>query len=418
MISPVDLRTLELIGWNGHTERETPAEHLTTWQLARVRNLIPYLQANSRHYEKWLSGVDAFHIGSLEAFFCLPFTFSADVRTAPESFLCTAARHVLRVATVPTSGSTGEPKRFSFTERDLERTLDFFACGMRSLTGAGRHVAILLSSPTRDSIASLLQEALGRIGATSSLYGRPVDMDEAALAVKGAHCFVGLPADLLRLCRTHPELRPESVLLTADYISRVAVRDIERTWGCRTHAHYGMTEVGYGLAVQCSCGGGHHVRHADVLVEIVDPRDGSPLPAGEEGEVVVTTLGHEAMPLLRYRTGDRASLEVTPCPCGGLLPRLGRILGRIDGSVDLGGKTITQEELDEMVYASEAVRDYRAKLRQADGGVLSLAVDMDTCMDRGAFERQLRELLPCRLEFSYGTLPPAGNAEKRRIELL
>ena len=419
MISPVDLRTLELTGWGDRAADVSQSEWLAAWQLAKVRNMIPYMRANSDYYAKSLSGVDESSIDSAEAFFCLPFTLPADVRTAPGSFLCTAARGVRRVATVPTSGSTGEPKRFSFTGRDIERTLDFFTHGMRSLTGEGKHVAILLSSATRDSIAALLVEALGRIGATASLYGRPLDMDEAAKVVGEAHCLVGLPADLLRLCRTHPELRPESVLLTADYIPRIAVLDIERTWGCKTYAHYGMTEVGYGLAVQCSCGGAHHLRHADVLVEVVDPHSGAPLPAGEEGEVVVTTFTHEAMPLLRYRTGDRASLEITPCPCGGLLPRLGRLTERIDGMVDLGGRETTQEELDEMVYACAAVRDYRAQLRrEGDDCTLLLFVEADARIDRGAFERRMRALLPCRLEFSYDSLPPAGGVAKRRIEIL
>ena len=415
MISPVDLRTMELTGIPpaGRT-----GEALVRWQLAQVRGLIAYLRSNT-FYEERLANIDEACIVAPGDLARLPFTCAGEVRTDPESLLCVPARAVHRIATIRTSGSTGEPKRFFFTEADLARTLDFFATGMRSLTGPGKRVAILLSSDVPDSIASLLQTALRRIGAQATIHGHIFDLGTAAEAVQGAHCLVGLPSELLRLCRRYPALRPESVLLTADYVPEVVRRDLESSWRCRTFSHYGMTETGYGLAVQCDCCSAHHLRHADVLVEVVDPVSGRRLPAGEDGEVVVTTFSHEAMPLLRYRTGDLASLDIGTCPCGGVLPRLGRIKGRIADAVNLGGFYLTPGELDETIYGCGGVRDYRASVRDVGTEtVLSVVVDAEAETDHRTLERLLRGRLPeaVVLELTYEALPSSEGVKKRRIE--
>jgi phenylacetate-coenzyme A ligase PaaK-like adenylate-forming protein len=92
-----------------------------------------------------------------------------------------------------------------------------------------------------------------------------------------------------------------------------------------------MTETGFGLAVDCRCRDGMHLRDDEFYVEIIDPKTLQPLPDGEMGEIVLTSLKERAMPLIRYRTGDIGTLLTTPCTCGGALPRLGRVEGRLSG---------------------------------------------------------------------------------------
>ncbi len=120
--------------------------------------------------------------------------------------------------------------------------------------------------------------------------------------------LVGLPGQVLALVR-HPAAimlppgRIRSVLLSADYVPDAVVREIGRVWGCPVFNHYGMTEMGLGGGVDCRALTGYHLREADLYFEIVDPVDGRPLPEGESGEVVFTTLTRRGMPLIRYRTG-------------------------------------------------------------------------------------------------------------------
>ncbi len=101
--------------------------------------------------------------------------------------------------------------------------------------------------------------------------------------------------------------------------------------------HYGMTEMGLGGGVDCRALTGYHLREADLYFEIVDPVDGRPLPDGEPGEVVFTTLTRRGMPLIRYRTGDLARFLPGSCPCGTVLRRLDHVQGRLAGRVKVGG---------------------------------------------------------------------------------
>ncbi len=184
-----------------------------------------------------------------------------------------------------------------------------------------------------DSIGDLLQKGLSRIGTSSRIYGNIKDADHAAVRAEEFDCMVGLPAEMLYLARTAPNLRPDTVLLSADYVPEAIIQALEFNWQCRVFTHYGMTETGYGGGVQCGARKAYHLRDADLLVEIVDPDTGSPLPPSRTGEVVLSTLQNEAMPLIRYRTGDLAKMAVDPCPCGASLHRLDKVSGRLINSV-------------------------------------------------------------------------------------
>jgi phenylacetate-coenzyme A ligase PaaK-like adenylate-forming protein len=120
----------------------------------------------------------------------------------------------------------------------------------------------------------------------------------------------------------------KAILLSAEYVSDENVRIIEEIWDCKVFEHYGMTEMGLGGAMACETRIGYHPREADLIFEIIDPESGAALPDGEYGEIVFTTLTREAMPLVRYRTGDFSRFIPEPCPCGSKLKRLDRVANR------------------------------------------------------------------------------------------
>ncbi|MBQ8264845.1 MAG: hypothetical protein IJY96_08750, partial [Oscillospiraceae bacterium] len=105
-----------------------------------------------------------------------------------------------------------------------------------------------------------------------------------------------------------PELKPRTVLLSADYVPEAVYPFLEKQWGCRVLGHFGMTETCFGGAVECLLHRGMYLRRNELYAEIIDPHSGRLLPHGETGELVLTTLRREAMPLIRYRTGDYARL--------------------------------------------------------------------------------------------------------------
>ena len=286
------------------------------------------------------------------------FTTAEDLLRHGADYVCLSQRDIARIVTLRSSGSTGEAKRLCFSAGDLERTTEFFRSGMAHIARRGARVAICLGSLSPNGLGRLLEEGLTRLGTKPTLLGAVTDYAHTAEALKELRpdCIIGLPVPLRRLCLMLPTLSPETVLLSGDYIAVPLRETIERVWGCKVFEHYGMTESGLGLAVQCSERDGRHIRADELSVEIVDSETGEVLPDGDWGEVVFTTLKREAMPLTRYRTGDYSRLMTGVCPCGNPTPRLDRILGRIAERK----KLVSVYELDDRLLGYDGLADYEA----------------------------------------------------------
>ena len=132
---------------------------------------------------------------------------------------------------------------------------------------------------------------------------------------------------------------------------------------------YGLSEIiGPGVAVQCrEVREGSHVNEDHFLAEVVDPETGEPLPDGAEGELVFSTLTKEALPLLRYRTGDIASLDPAPCACGRTLARMGTVRGRRDDMLIVRGVNLYPSEIEHALLHVEGVAPHYQLVRRAPG---------------------------------------------------
>jgi phenylacetate-coenzyme A ligase PaaK-like adenylate-forming protein len=274
------------------------------------------------------------------------------------------------VVTLASSGTTAPAKRLHFTAEELELTVDFFHHGMSTLVEPGDRVLILMPGELPGSVGDLLVKGLGRMDVEGIIHW-PVGAAEeviAGIAARQIDTLVGLSGQVLALVR-HPAAsllpagRIRSVLLSADYVPNAVVREIRRIWECPVFNHYGMTEMGLGGGVDCRALSGYHLREADLYFEIVDPVDGHPLPDGETGEVVFTTLTRRGMPLIRYRTGDLAAFLLEQCPCGTVLRRFGHVQGRLSGRVNLGdGLSLDSADLDEALYPLPRLINYHAEI--------------------------------------------------------
>jgi phenylacetate-coenzyme A ligase PaaK-like adenylate-forming protein len=182
--------------------------------------------------------------------------------------------------------------------------------------------------------------------------------------------------------------------LSTDYVPRAVVREVGRLWDCDVFEHYGMTEMGLGGGVDCAVHAGYHMREADLYFEIIDPITGGVLPEGEEGEVVVTTLTREGMPLIRYRTGDISCFIPGPCPCGTVLRRMERVAGRKNGRVILcGDHSFTLADLDEAIFSVAKVIDLTAAVDKTQGATrLIITVEIIGQVD-ASLSRAINEAL-------------------------
>ena len=364
-------------------EQDISREEMESWQLEQVNRQIAWAAANCSFYRK-LAGV---RLSSLSDLAKLPFTGAADIIERGEDMICVPAASVQRIVSLRTSGTSGPWKRLHFTAADLEQTVAFFQVGMGYMCAPGDRVMICMPGVAEDGVGQLLAKGLRRLGAEPLLFGPITDYEAAAdfLRRQHPHTIAGIPAQVRRLCLTAPESPPVNVLLSTDRVSPVLRRTIERIWSCQVFEHYGLTESGLGCAVECPAHDGLHLRHDALYVEIVDHETGGPLPAGEWGEIVLTTLGRRAMPLLRYRTGDKGRLLDHTCGCGCRLPRLDTVAGRFRELA----RPYSVYELDDLLLAEDRVLDYTASLQ---GMELRLEVAGDAALARSLAAQTWPEL--------------------------
>lgn len=348
---------------------------LEAYQLARLRETVACVRVRNPFYRERFKALPEGFPHRLADMAQAPFATADDLRQDPMAFLCVSQSQVARAVTLRTSGTTDRPKRLFFTEADLERTIDFFHHGMSTLVKPGWRVLILMPGELPGSVGDLLVKGLARMDVTGIVHGLVTDPEKTLRKIVDFEIdsLVGLPVQVLGLARNDgaarlPAGRIKSVLLSADYVPDAVVSAIGKAWGCPVFSHYGMTETGLGGGVECEALEGYHLREADLLFEIIDSETGQPAAHDAPGEVVITTLTREAMPLVRYRTDDLAAWLSGACPCGSVLRRMGKVSGRRASDIRLGDDTrLHLPTLDEAVFAVDGVLDYRVEIRSANG---------------------------------------------------
>ncbi len=320
---------VSLDSWIGRqTGLDTPVDpqQLYRWQLAALRQQAQYAADFSVFYHHLYQGADFCHPETL------PLLSAAALQQESNHFVCVAQSDIKKAIALTSSGTMDKPKRIYFSAEDLARTRDFFAVGFAAMFRPRDTVLVCMNGDGEDNLAGMIAQALAENGAFPYVLGEFADSKPAAAIARAMQPqgIIGLPRQILALCRTAPELTPDTVLLSGENVPDGLRQELAACWRCRVLAHWGMRETGLGGALECLPGAGYHLRHADLLVQIIDPATGELLPPGAEGEIVVSTLNRRAMPLLRYRTGDISRLLEGECPgCGSRLPRLAAIGGHL-----------------------------------------------------------------------------------------
>ncbi len=304
------------------------------------------------------------HLDSLEELSTLPFTTEEDLARSAAGLLLCSQSEVSRVLSDATSGTTGAAKRVFYTEGDCERTVQLFLAGLGELIFPGSVTMICFPFSGPFGLGELIAEAVTRLGARPLRLGAGLSYGELAgvLARERPDSFVGMPVQLLSLLRVCGRGSLRRALVSGDACPETVIAGCEAILGTKLFPHYGSREMALGGAICCPAHEGMHLRENHVIAEIVDEH-GRPLPPGEWGELVITTVGMEAMPLIRYRSGDYTRVLSGPCPCGSRVLRLDAVR-RLDADPELAA-------LDEKLFRLPFVADYRAARR---GGKLYLKI--------------------------------------------
>jgi len=367
------IKTTSLEPWikrkiTGDSSGALTRKQIEDYQLVKLQETLDWVNSKSRFYTRLYSGLDC-KISSFQDMDKLPFTTSENLKDDPLDFLCVSQNDVNRIVTLQSSGTTGNPKRLFFTEADQELTIDFFHYGIFTLVSPGDRVLILLPGDIPGSVGDLLRIGLERGGITGIVHGLVTNPEGTLEQIKrdNINVLIGIPTQVLSLARFKESqgssfsLSLKSILLSTDYVPSAIVQELERTWGCKVFNHYGMTEMGLGVGLECEGFCGYHLREADLYIEIIDPSSGLPVVDGQLGEIVFTTLTRSAMPLIRYRTGDMSRYIPGPCACNTVLKRLELVKSR-DRVYLTQTDYLTMADFDEVLFALDNVLDFQLTL--------------------------------------------------------
>ncbi len=356
--TPVDAWIAER---TGIAVNDLSQEKLTDWQIASFRRTMAYAKSDSRFYKKLFQDIDPETIRTAEDLLLIPCTGEQDLSGKEMDFLCVNQKEVSRVVTVPTTGTLGRQKRISFTNSDQLNSMIFIEVGFRTLVTPPATMLVMMSGSTEGSIGRTVEKALAPAGILTYIYGTigtVADAYEYMLQCK-PNAIVGVPNQIAALSRYgqmfgNPEAEHiKSVLLSADDIPDSLRQSISKLWRCNVFNHYGMTEFGIAGGVECEGFSGYHMRDCDLLFEIIN-QDESGI-----GEIVFTSLEREAMPLIRYKTGDLGKFTTAACPCGSSLKRIEKVFGRKCNVFRLfNGDFVQLSEIGEAVFCETHAMDY------------------------------------------------------------
>lgn len=289
-------------------------------------------------------------LSSLDELPSLPFTSEEDLAQHAGRMLLCSQSEIHRVISDATSGTTGTAKRVYYTKQDCENTVGLFMAGLGELVFPDSTVMICMPFSHAFCLGELISDAIGRLGARPLKTGVGKSFGALARIIEAEQpdVFVGFPVHLLSILRSCGAGSLKRALVSGDACPGSVTAACEEILGTPLFPHYGSREMALGGAVTCTAHEGMHLRENHVIAEIID-KNGNVLPPGQFGELVITTIGMEAMPLIRYRTGDYTRIFPNQCSCGSRTLRLDKV-SRPGSS--------RMEELDNRLFSLPGLIDY------------------------------------------------------------
>ncbi len=336
-------------------------------------NILKHSAKNSPYYRKTLPDLIQ-NLNRKNVYFILrtlPFTTSADVSKNSELFLAVPKSKVVSIHF--TYGTTGNKKTIYNSKSDLYRlkysyVLGFINCGIES-----SDIAQMLYSYGVWALASHIQDALRAIEIIVLPTGNYMNFKGQKKFIEefGTTVIFGTPSYVYNLAKEIdlPEESKEkmkAIMMGGEGLPEHLRKIIEEILGGEVFLNYGLNEFGGGIGTECKAHNGYHIFPSNIL-EIINPQTEELVEDGEWGELVLTSLSREAMPLIRYRTGDVSRIITDECECGVKLPRIDYIRGRADDRVIIGAaEKYYPIVFDKLFDSMKEVQDYWIEIIRED----------------------------------------------------
>ena len=392
-------------------------EELTAMQGRELCKVVRHVYENVPMYRERMdaAGVKPEDIHGVEDLKKLPFTEKSDLRDQfPYGLLAVPKEEIVRIH--GSSGTTGKPIVSGYTRGDVEIWSELMA---RTLTAAGTtsgdivHCSYGFGLFTGGFGAYQGADRIGAMvipmssGNTSRQIQMMQDMGSTVLCCTPSYAvYLG---ESIREAGLDPkkDLKLKAGCFGAEPWSEAMRQKIEDLLGVDACDIYGLTEIcGPGVAFECLEKQGMHINEDHVIAEIINPATGEPLPYGEEGELVFTTITKRGMPMIRYRTHDLCSLTVEPCECGRTLVRMGRITGRTDDMIIIRGVNVFPSQIESVLVGIHGVAPhymlYADRVNSSDTLEIQVEMTEEMFSDTVSEIEALRKLIVEKVKSTVG----------------
>ena len=415
--------------WNPDAET-MPREDLEQLQLERLQSTLNRVYKNVKFYRSRFDelGIEPADIKSREDLEKIPFTTKDDLRdNYPYGMFALPLREVVRIHS--STGTTGKPTVVGYSANDLDSWSEVVA---RIMTAGG---------VTKDDVVQIafgyglftggfgLHYGAERIGASvipiSSGNTRRQLMimeDYRTTALVCTPSYALFLTEVLEENQIDPQrLSLKYGLFGAEPWSVKMREDIENKMGIIATDNYGLSEVmGPGVAGECLEKSGLHLNEDHFIPEIIDSESGNTLPMGEWGELVLTTVRREAMPLVRYRTRDLTRLYVEECGCGRTLVKMEKVTGRTDDMIIFKGVNVYPKQVEEILFEFEGVTPHYQIVLGRDGALdtmeILVEVNESIFFDEMKKQRTMIENIFDSIRNTLGVSPKVKLVEPRSLE--
>jgi len=384
-------------------ETKSQAE-IKKFQESLLSGALEYLQAHSAFYQRFFKAhsVRVESIKTLEDLAQMPVTTKDDLQAHNGDFVCVDRSKIIDYLT--TSGTLGDPVVFPATEKDLQRLAYNEYISFTCAGAVPDDVFQLMVTLDRRFMAGMAYyEGIRKLGAGLVRVG-PGNPGLQFDTIKRINptAFVTVPSFLLKLVEYAEangiDYRNTSItkavcigenLRNPDMSLNTLAQRIKEKWDIKLYSTYASTEMGTAFTDCVYEQGGHH--HPEMLiVEFLDENN-MPVKPGEPGEVTVTTLGVEAMPLLRFKTGDICIHYTDPCPCGRNTMRLGPIIGRTKQMIKYKGTTLFPPALYDILNDVDGVDNYIVEVSTNAIGTDDIHIKIGTKFHSEVFEKKIKD---------------------------
>jgi len=391
-----------------------PPAQLRTLQLLRLKATVQRAYDHVALFRQRMDerGVKPAQVKSLEDIESLPFTVKSDLRdTYPFGLFASPMKDIVRLHA--SSGTTGKPIVVAYTQEDINVWSNvimrsFAACGLtnediiQNAYGYGLFTGGLGAHYGAEALGATVIPISG--GNTSRQLMVMNDFHVTAICCTPSY-FLHLLDEAKELRINIREMALRAGIFGAEPWTESMRQRIEAESSIKAYDIYGLSEIiGPGVAMECQCQSGPHIFEDYFYPEIIHPKTGKPCADGEEGELVLTTLGKQAMPMIRYRTRDITTLTNEPCECGRTMRRIKRIGRRCDDMFIIRGINVFPSQIETaLLQVEEALPHYQIVLTR-EKGLDQMEVQVEVTPEVFSDTVGALEQLQCRLGKSIETL--------------